>query len=163
MMILLDKRRDYIWFHYGIRIDLSKPYAINSTFKLRLSKKNKTRHMNIEDIQLLCRKMPAVTEDIKWGNDLVFSVGGKMFCVLGLDQSPTSASFKVTDEEFEEMCNRPGFKPAPYVAKYKWVLVDDINKMKKSDWKHYLQQSYELVKDKLTAKLKKQLGLGENL
>jgi predicted DNA-binding protein (MmcQ/YjbR family) len=115
--------------------------------------------MNIENIQAICRKLTAVTEDIKWEHDLVFSVGGKMFSVVGLDQSPTSASFKVTDEEFEEMSNRPGFKPAPYVAKYKWVLIDDINKMNKKEWVHYLTQSYNLVKDKLSNKLKKQWGL----
>ena len=115
--------------------------------------------MNTEDIQSICRELPAISEDIKWGHDLVFSIGGKMFCVVGLDQSPTSASFKVSDEEFEEMSNWPGFKPAPYVAKYKWVLIEDINKMKKAEWKKYLLQSYELVKDKLPGKLKKQLGL----
>lgn len=115
--------------------------------------------MTIEDIQLICRQLPAVTEDIKWEHDLVFSVGGKMFCVAGLDQSPVSASFKVTDEEFEEMSQRPGFKPAPYVAKYKWVWLEDINKMNKTAWKKYISQSYELVKAKLPAKMKKQLGL----
>ncbi len=114
--------------------------------------------MNIEDLQSICKEMNHVTEDIKWGNDLVFSVGGKMFFVTGLNQSPVTASFKVTDEEFEEMCSRPGFKPAPYVAKYKWVFIDDINKMKHKEWKHYLAQSYELVKAKLTPKIKKQLG-----
>ena len=113
--------------------------------------------MNIEDIQAICRQLPHVTEDIKWEHDLVFSIGAKMFCVVGLDESPTTASFKVRDEEFEEMCDRPGFKPAPYVAKYKWVWIEDIDKMKKAEWKKYLQQSYELVKAKLPAKLKKQL------
>ena len=82
-----------------------------------------------------------------------------MFCVVGLDQSPVTASFKVTDEEFDEMCSRPGFKPAPYVAKYKWVWIDDITKMKKKDWEKYTRQSYSLVKEKLSAKLKKQLGV----
>lgn len=115
--------------------------------------------MTVEDIQNICRAMPGVTEDIKWENDLVFSVGTKMFCVVGLDQTPANASFKVSDDEFEEMCNWPGFKPAPYVAKYKWVLVEDINQMKKVDWYKYLQQSYELVSAKLSVKLKKQLGL----
>jgi predicted DNA-binding protein (MmcQ/YjbR family) len=115
--------------------------------------------MNIEDIQNICRQMPGVTSDIKWGHDLVFSVGGKMFCAAGLEQFPTTASFKVKDEEFEEMCNRPGFRPAPYAAKYKWVWIEDINKMKKTDWKKFLQQSYDLVKDTLSVKLKKQLGL----
>ena len=115
--------------------------------------------MNIEDIQNICKALPAVTEDIKWGNDLVFSVGSKMFCVAGLNQSPTTASFKVTDEEFDEMCDREGFKSAPYVAKYKWVWIDDISRINKTDWKKYIKQSYELVKQKLTAKTKKQLGI----
>src|SRR5688572_13650968 len=115
--------------------------------------------MNIEDIQAICKNLPGVTEDIKWGNDLVFSVGSKMFCVVGLNQSPTTASFKVTDEEFDEMCAREGFKPAPYVAKYKWVWIDDISKMKKADWKKYIDQSYKLVKEKLPVKIQKQLGI----
>jgi predicted DNA-binding protein (MmcQ/YjbR family) len=115
--------------------------------------------MNIEDIQTICRELPAVTEDIKWDNDLVFSVAEKMFCVVGLNQSPVSASFKVTDEEFDEMCSRESFKPAPYVARYKWVLIDDINKMSKKEWKKYLTQSYNLVKEKFPVKTKKQLGL----
>jgi len=113
--------------------------------------------MNIEDIQTICRQLPGVTEDIKWEHDLVFSVGAKMFCVVGLDQSPTSASFKVTDAEFDEMCIRPGFKPAPYVAKYKWVWIADIRKMKKAEWQKYVRQSYGLVRDKLPAKIRKQL------
>lgn len=75
-------------------------------------------NMNVEEIQVLCKAMPFVTEDNKWGNELVFSIGGKMVCVVGLDQSPTTPSFKVKEEEFEEMINRNGFKPAPYVAKY---------------------------------------------
>ncbi len=115
--------------------------------------------MTVEEIQSICRQLPGVTEDIKWEHDLVFSIGGKMFCVVGLDQSPTTASFKVGDEEFEVMSNWTGFKPAPYVAKYKWVWIDDINKMKKADWKKYVRQSYDLVKSKLSPKLKKQLDL----
>lgn len=116
--------------------------------------------MNIETIRSICQKFPGVTEDVKWGHDLVFSVGLKMFCVVGLDETPVSASFKVKDEEFEEMANRPGFKPAPYVAKYKWVLIDDVVRMKRSEWEFYLEQSYELVKAKLPAKIRK--GLENN-
>ena len=82
-----------------------------------------------------------------------------MFCVVGLDQSPTTASFKVNEEEFDEICTRDGFTPAPYVAKYKWVLIDDIQKMNKRDWDRYIRQSYKLVSAKLPSKIKKQLGL----
>jgi predicted DNA-binding protein (MmcQ/YjbR family) len=113
--------------------------------------------MNSEEIRTICRALPGVTEDIKWGHDLVFSVGEKMFCVVGLDEVPVSASFKVADDEFDEMSSRKGFKPAPYVAKYKWVWTEDIKNMSKTEWKKCIRQSYELVKAKLPAKIKKQL------
>ena len=107
----------------------------------------------------MCKAFPGVTEDIKWGHDLVFSIGEKMFCVVGLEQSPTTASFKVTDAEFEELAASPNFKPAPYVARYKWVLIEDTNAISAKEWQKYLQQSYDLVKAKLPAKIKKQLEL----
>lgn len=113
--------------------------------------------MNIEELQQLCKSLPHVTEDIKWGNDLCFCVGEKMFCVVGLSQSPTSASFKVTPEEFDELSVKKGFVPAPYVARYKWVLVEDITTLSPADWKKYINQSYQLVKEKLPSKIKKQL------
>ena len=115
--------------------------------------------MNIEELQTICKSLPQVTEDIKWGNDLCFCIGGKMFCVIGLNQSPTSASLKVLEEEFEEISTRKGFIPAPYVARYKWVLAEDITILSSKEWQHYVTQSYSLVKDKLSAKIKKELGL----
>ena len=115
--------------------------------------------MQIETLQSICKKLKGSTEDIKWEHDLAFCVGGKMFCVVGLDQSPVSASFKVKAEEFDEMCARPGFKPAPYVGKYKWIWMDDINRMNKKEWEKYIRQSYELVVAKLPGKIKKELGL----
>ncbi len=114
--------------------------------------------MNIEDLRKLCSSLPAVTEDIKWGNDLVFSIGGKMFCVTSLE-SPFTCSFKVKDEEFEELSNQNGFMPAPYIARAKWVLVTDPSKLNKREWEKYIKQSYELVKMKLTKKLRQKLGL----
>jgi len=42
--------------------------------------------MNIEEVQSLCKQLPVLTEDIKWGSDLCFGVGGKM--VTELEQSP---------------------------------------------------------------------------
>jgi predicted DNA-binding protein (MmcQ/YjbR family) len=115
--------------------------------------------MNIEDLQAICKSLPFVTEDIKWEHDLVFSIGGKMFCVVGLNQVPTTASFKVRDDQFEELCNLEIFKPAPYVAKYKWVLINDITKINTDDWRSYITQSYELVIAKLPKKIKKEIGL----
>ena len=115
--------------------------------------------MDIEFLRKFCLSLPAATEDVKWGNDLVFSVGAKMFCVASLDQ-PFKTSFKVSDEEFEELSSREGFMPAPYMARNKWILVTDPSKLKKKEWEAYIRQSYEFVKAKLTKKLRQELGIG---
>lgn len=114
--------------------------------------------MNIDTLRELCQSLPAVTEDIKWGHDLCFSVANKMFCVASLE-APLTVSFKVKDEEFDELSTSPGLRPAPYVARYKWVLVEDVNKLSRKEWSHYVKQSYELVKAKLPKKVAKQFGL----
>ena len=113
--------------------------------------------MNLEELEKICKKLPGVTQDVKWGNDLCFSVGNKMFLVAALDQKPTTASFKVGDDQFDEMAARPGFKPAPYMAKHKWIWLEDINLMGKNEWAQVIEQSYELVKQKLPKKIQEQL------
>src|SRR6187549_1177979 len=112
--------------------------------------------MDLESIRIFCKNLPNVTEDIKWGNDLCFSIGDKMFCVAGL-QPPTSVSFKVKDEEFDEMSSQQGIEPAPYVARYSWVLVTDLNQLTKKQWEHYVRQSYDMVKSKLPKSVLKKL------
>jgi len=114
--------------------------------------------MNIEMLREICSSLTAVTEDVKWGNDLVFSVGDKMFCVASLEP-PFSCSFKVPDHEFDELSNQNGFMPAPYMARAKWVLVTDPSSLNKKQWELYIKQSYELVKIKLTKKLREKLGI----
>jgi|GEM_PF-274278 len=115
--------------------------------------------MTIEEIQQICRKLKGVTEDIKWEDHLCFSVGGKMFLVTAPDMVPPSASIKVTDEAFEELPLREGFMAAPYMARHKWIRLDDISLWSKKDWQLYLEQAHKLVSDKLPAKTRIQIGL----
>ena len=112
--------------------------------------------MNIEELTILCKKLPSVTEDIKWGNDLCFCVGGKMFCVAPLTL-PFTVSFKVKDDEFDELSTSVGIIPAPYAARNKWVQVTDVKVFKKKEWEHYVTQSYNLVKSKLPKKVQEKL------
>jgi predicted DNA-binding protein (MmcQ/YjbR family) len=107
--------------------------------------------MNIESIRNICNALPSVTEGIKWGNDLCFMVGEKMFCVAMLN-APLKVSLKVADEEFDEISNRHGILPAPYVARYKWILVEDMNVFNQKQWEDHILQSYNLVKAKLPKK-----------
>jgi predicted DNA-binding protein (MmcQ/YjbR family) len=115
--------------------------------------------MTLEGLQEICMALPATTEDIKWECHLCFSVGGKMYLITGADEVPVTASFKVSDEDFEALCAQEGFIAAPYMAKNKWVKVDDISRLSRKQWKQYLQQAHEIIAAKLTKKLRKELGL----
>jgi len=115
--------------------------------------------MTVEELQSICKKFKGVTEDIKWENHLCFNIGGKMFLVTAPDAVPVSASFKVSDEEFDELSVKKGFMPAPYLARYKWVHLDDIKRLSKKQWETYAKQAYELIASKLPAKTKKEIGL----
>ena len=111
--------------------------------------------MTIEDLQKICEKLPGVTQDIKWEDHLCFNVGDKMFLVTNPGAVPHTATFKVPDEDFEEISHRNGFKPAAYLARYKWIHIDDISKISKKEWEQFIKQSYQLVFDKLPAKVRK--------
>lgn len=112
--------------------------------------------MNIELLRDYCKKLPFVSEDIKWGNDLCFLIGGKMFCVICLEH-PFRISFKVGENEFGSLSNSEGIIPAPYLARNKWIQVKDENRFSKSEWEFYIRQSYEFIKAKLPKKYLKDI------
>jgi len=105
-----------------------------------------------------CRALPHVTEDIKWKKDLVFSVGQKMFAVFNLDDV-TQFSFKSTPAMFGTLTAIAGIVPAPYAARFNWVLVTTPKALSQKMLKTLLTESYELVAAGLPAKVGKELGL----
>lgn len=113
--------------------------------------------MNIEQLRKFCLSLPGATEDIKWGADLCFSVGAKMFCVTGADTSSSGMSFKCTPEKFDELIEREGIDPAAYVGRYKWVHVADLDAVTPTELKELIKTSYQLVFDKLPPKIKKSI------
>ena len=116
--------------------------------------------MNIAALRKYCSTLPHATHDIKWGADHVYSIGAKMFCVSFDDGKGTAnVSFKVDDDLFLSYSDRAGFIPAPYMARNKWVLVNDLKKVSDAELKALLKRSYELVAMKLTKKLRTQLGI----
>jgi predicted DNA-binding protein (MmcQ/YjbR family) len=101
--------------------------------------------MTIETVRQVCRALPGVTEDIKWGNDLCFSVNGKMFAVANLEP-PHSIAFKCTPEEFGELVERPGIIPAPYMARNMWVKEEELGAaLERSELERLVKTSYVLV------------------
>jgi predicted DNA-binding protein (MmcQ/YjbR family) len=114
--------------------------------------------MDLETLRSFCLSLPAATEDVKWGQDLCFCVGAKIFCVASME-GPLTFSFKVPDEDFDEISSRAGFTPAPYMARAKWVMVTNSSKIKKKETEEMVRASYEMIKSKLTKKLRVSLKL----
>jgi len=113
--------------------------------------------MNHAELEKFCLSLKGTTTDVKWGNDLCYLIGDKMYCVTGLDQ-PMKVSMKVLTEEFGELTERDGIIPAPYMARNHWIFVEKSNAFTLKEWKHYVKQSYELVFAKLPKKIKMQFG-----
>lgn len=114
--------------------------------------------MDIELLRELCLRLAAVTEAIKWEEHLVFSVGGKMFCIAGTND-PFDFSVKVPAEVFEELCAQPGVVPAPYLARARWVQFTKPAQLFKKEAEQLVAGSYALVVAKLTRRQKTELGL----
>jgi predicted DNA-binding protein (MmcQ/YjbR family) len=98
----------------------------------------------IEVIRRMCRALPGSTEDVKWGADLVFSVGGKMFAVVCLDP-PHTVAFKCAPEAFAELVERDGIIPAPYLARAMWVQERAADVLERRELQELIKASYELV------------------
>ena len=101
--------------------------------------------MTVDTLRTICRTLPEVTEDIKWGHDLCFCVAGKMFTVVDLER-PHSVAFKCTPESFGELIERPGIIPAPYLARNMWVQEQELGDvLDRRELESLVRSSYELV------------------
>ena len=105
--------------------------------------------MTLESLRAICRALPAVTEDVKWGHDLCFCVGKKMFTVVNLEP-PHQVAFKCTPESFGELVERAGIIPAPYMARNMWVQEQELGgTLDRSELAALVKTSYDLVVAKL--------------
>lgn len=109
--------------------------------------------MNAEKLEAICSRLKGTTTDVKWGNDLCYLIGGKMYCVTALSGT-FNASFKTCPEDFSILIERDGIDPAPYLGRYHWVRVSRASALSPAEWKACVEKSYRLV---LPAKLKKAL------
>jgi predicted DNA-binding protein (MmcQ/YjbR family) len=115
--------------------------------------------VSFANLRKYCATLAGATRDIKWGADEVYSVGGKMFAVFGVaNGKPTGVSFKVDDERFLELTDRPGIVPAPYLARAHWVALEAADALSESEARALLARSHALVLAKLPRKTQAQLA-----
>jgi predicted DNA-binding protein (MmcQ/YjbR family) len=78
-------------------------------------------------------------------------------CVRGAEKG--KLSFKVEEERFLELTDRPGFRPAPYLARAHWVTLDEPSAVGKAELHALLRRAFELVFAKLSKKRQQELAL----
>ena len=99
--------------------------------------------MDVESIRSYCLSFPQATENLQWGDDLCFKIGGKIFVTLGLDNP--RICFKCVRETFAELIELEDIRPAPYVGRYQWVMLDRLDAVRDHELQELIRQSYEMV------------------
>lgn len=113
--------------------------------------------MTPQQVAEFCLNLPGAREDIKWGGVRVFSVAeSKMFALFHLG-SHDGLAFKVDADLFLGYCDRPGIRPAPYLARARWISMGYPYPLSDPELKELLIRSHQLVVGKLPKRLK--LGL----
>ena len=105
----------------------------------------------------VCRALPGVTLEHPWEGHDVYKVGGKMFAVY--TPADDTFSFKASDIAFEVLTETGSGKPAPYLARAKWVWFGTLKAQDPDEVEGWLQSAHGLIAAKLTKKLRIELGI----
>lgn len=114
--------------------------------------------MDIEWIRRHCKNLPHTTEQVQWGNNLVFKIGGKIYAIVALEPGEHWLSFKCSPEDYANLTEQPGIVPAPYLARAHWVALESADALPPADVKRLVRKGYEMVLAKLPKKTRAALG-----
>jgi len=105
--------------------------------------------MTADQVAAFCLSLPGAREDIKWGGVRVFSVAEKKMFALFHLSTHNDLAFKVDDDLFLGFCDRPGIRPAPYLARARWVSMAAPYPLSETELRQLLYRSHQLVVSKL--------------
>jgi predicted DNA-binding protein (MmcQ/YjbR family) len=108
--------------------------------------------MDLDAIRAFCLSFPHSTENLQWGEELCFKIGGKLFAVVGLGSVPQGITFKCSPESFAELTEREGIAPAAYVGRYKWVTLENLDVLPDAELEGAISLSYRMVAAKAARK-----------
>ncbi|PTX56661.1 putative DNA-binding protein (MmcQ/YjbR family) [Litoreibacter ponti] len=117
--------------------------------------------MTRDEYNAFCKGLKATTHAVQWGNSDVWKVGGKVFAICGWADDVPAFTFKVSDMAFEIFPDMPGLRPAPYLASrgMKWIQHYAAPGLSDDELERHIEASYQMVTDKLTKRLRAELGL----
>ena len=117
--------------------------------------------MTPEAFEAHCLGLPAAILVIQWGGTSVFKVGGKIFALTRgfVDRDEPGYMLKVSDMAYELLIEQGLARPAPYLARAKWVQLVSQDALPDDELAAYLNQAHGLIAAKLTRAVRRELGL----
>ena len=104
-----------------------------------------------------CLALPGVTLDHPFGDQHdAYRIGGKMFVMAG---EQGGVSFKVSEIAYEVLTETGRARPAPYLARAKWVNLPDPEAWDDDELAEHFAIARRIVAAKLTKKARAGLGL----
>lgn len=104
-----------------------------------------------------CLALPGVTLDHPFGDHHdAYRIGGKMFVMVGAEGG---VSFKVSDIAYEVLTETGQARPAPYLARARWVNLPDPEAWDDEELAEHFAIAHRIVAAKLTKKVRAGLGL----
>lgn len=123
-----------------------------------MSKQKSATGITVAQLESLCGRWPGVSRDIKWGDNLVFSVDEKMFVMTHADgREGGRLAFKAADDRFLELTDQPGVVPAPYLARARWVSITEPWRFTTAELQVLLLEAYASVRARLSKKRQAEL------
>ena len=114
--------------------------------------------MNIEEFREYCIRKPGVTEEFPFDETtLVFKVMGKMFALTNLEGDWSLALKCDPDRAIELREQFPAIRPGYHMSKVHWNTVMMDGSLSRKLILELINDSYQLVVDKLPAKIKQEL------
>lgn len=120
--------------------------------------------MTYDEVTKHLLALPGAELSIKWGDDHIFVVGGKMFAGMGPKAkrgASNGISFKADDLGFELLTKKRGIAPAAYLARAKWVSLDRLDRLPDKQLAGYLTRAHAIVAEGLPKKTRRALGIAE--
>lgn len=116
--------------------------------------------MDRAGIGKVCLGLPGATLDHPFGDHHdAYRVGGKMFVMVG---EMGGVSFKVSDIAYEVLTETGRARPAPYLARAKWVNIEALENAPEwtdADLADHFRSAHAIVAAKLTRKQRAAIGL----
>jgi predicted DNA-binding protein (MmcQ/YjbR family) len=121
--------------------------------------------MTLDDYNGFCRGLPHTAHVVQWDDAHVWKVGGakgKVFAIASRWEGVSlDITFKASPLSFGLLKDRPGIRPAPYLASrgLLWLQRRTGETLDDDTLKAYLRESHRLAALNLPKRLQRELGL----